>query len=40
MWVYINHNGNAAKYESDEVEVIKGRVKRAAKQHGIEISAD
>jgi hypothetical protein len=39
-WSYINHKDNAAKYEADEVKTIKNRIKRAAKKHGIEISAD
>lgn len=37
---YINHKDNAAKYDADEVETIKNRIKRAAKKHGVEISAD
>ena len=36
-WSYINHADNAAKYSSDEVDTIKGRIKRAAKTHGVEI---
>ena len=39
-WSYINHKDNAAKYDQDEVETIKGRIKRAAKEHGIEISSE
>ncbi len=39
-WSYINHKDNAAKYDADEVKTIKDRIKRAAKKHGIEISAD
>jgi hypothetical protein len=39
-WSYINHKDNAAKYDKDEVEKIKDRIKRAAKQHDIEISED
>ncbi len=39
-WSYINHRDNAAKYEADEVKSIKTRIKRAAKQHGIEIDTD
>lgn len=39
-WSYINHKDNAAKYDKDQVETIKGRIKRAAKQHGIEVSSD
>jgi hypothetical protein len=37
-WSYINHKDNAAKYDKDEVNLIKDRIKRAAKKHGIEIS--
>ena len=37
-WSYINHKDNAAKYAKDEVETIKGRIKRAASKHGVEIS--
>jgi len=36
-WSYINHADNAAKYDKDEVKTIKGRIKRAAKSHGVEI---
>ena len=36
-WSYINHPDNAAEYDKDEVKTIKGRIERAAKQHGIEI---
>ena len=39
-WSYINHKDNAAKYDKDEVTAIKNRIKRAAKKHGVEISAD
>lgn len=39
-WNYINHKDNAAKYDADEVETIKSRVKSAAKQHGVEIEED
>lgn len=39
-WSYINHKDNAAKYDKDEVATIKGRIKRAAKHHGVEISDD
>lgn len=37
---YINHKDNAAKYSADEVKTIKGRIDRAAKEHGIEISTE
>lgn len=39
-WSYINHKDNAARYAGDEVETIKGRIKRAAKKHGVEIDHD
>jgi hypothetical protein len=39
-WNYINHEDNAAKYDGDEVKTIKNRIKRAAKQHGIETNED
>lgn len=39
-WSYINHKDNAAKYDKDEVTLIKQRIKRAAKKHNIEISSD
>ncbi|MGV3558860.1 DUF6582 domain-containing protein [Larkinella arboricola] len=39
-WSYINHKDNAAKYDPDEVETIKDRIRQAAKKHDIEIKAD
>jgi len=36
----LNHADNAAKYDRDEVEQIKNRIKRAAKQHDIDIESD
>ena len=39
-WSYINHKDNAAKYDADEVEVIKDRIKKAAKKHDVNIEAD
>jgi len=39
-WSYINHKDNAAKYDKDEVRLIKERIKRAAKRQGVEISED
>jgi hypothetical protein len=39
-WSYINHRDYAAKYDRDEVETIKDRIKRAAKKHDVEISED
>jgi len=39
-WGYINHKENAAKYDADEVALIKSRIKRAAKKHSVEIAED
>jgi hypothetical protein len=39
-WSYIHHKDNAAKYDEDEVEKIKGRIRRAAKIYGIQLSAN
>jgi hypothetical protein len=39
-WSYINHKDNAAKYDADEVETIKKRIKKAAKKFDIEIEED
>jgi hypothetical protein len=39
-WSYINREDNADKYSNDEVELIKSRIKRAAKKHDIDIEAD
>ncbi|GAB3340527.1 hypothetical protein GCM10027299_54010 [Larkinella ripae] len=36
-WSYIHHKDNAAKYDPDEVETIKERIRRAAKKHDIAI---
>ena len=38
-WSYINHKDNAAKYDKDEAKLIKSRIKKAAKQHGVEIES-
>lgn len=35
-WSYINKESNAAKYSGEEVDRIKGRIRTAAKKHGIE----
>ncbi len=39
-WSYINHKDNAAKYDPDDVEKIKERIRRAAKRHEVEISEE
>lgn len=39
-WSYINHKDNAAKYDSDEVDTIKTRIKAAAKKQDIEIESE
>ncbi|QIP15902.1 hypothetical protein G8759_26360 [Spirosoma aureum] len=36
-WSYINHKDNAAKYDADEVDVIKDRIKKAAKKQHVTI---
>jgi flagellar biosynthesis protein FlhB len=38
-WSYINHKDNAAKYDAKDVKTIKDRIKRAAKEHGVEIQS-
>lgn len=41
-WSYINHEDNAAKYDADadEVEVIKDRIRKAAKKHDVTIQEE
>lgn len=39
-WSYINHKNDADKYSPDEVKLIKERIKRAAKQQGVDIESD
>jgi hypothetical protein len=39
-WSYINHKDNAVKYDKDDLETIKSRIKTAAKRHDIEITSD
>lgn len=39
-WSYINHQDNAAKYDADEVKVIKDNIRNAAREHGVDIEAD
>ena len=39
-WSYINHKDNAAKYDKDEAQLIKNRIKKAAKRHGVEIEGE
>ena len=39
-WSYINHEDNAAKYDKDEVDLIKSRIRKAAKHHGVEIEGE
>jgi flagellar biosynthesis protein FlhB len=39
-WSYLHHKDNAAKYDADEVRQIEGRIRRAAKKHGVEIEED
>lgn len=39
-WSYINQKDNAAKYDAGELNIIKNRIKQAARKHGVEISED
>ena len=39
-WRYINQKNNAGKYDADEVRMIKDRIRRAAKKHGVELASD
>ncbi|MCK8490546.1 hypothetical protein M0L20_01710 [Spirosoma sp. RP8] len=39
-WSYINHKDNAEKYDADDVEQIKERIKKAAKKHDVTIESD
>ncbi|GAB4034587.1 DUF6582 domain-containing protein [Spirosoma gilvum] len=39
-WSYINHKDNAAKYDADEVDSIKERIKKAAKKHDVNIEEE
>jgi hypothetical protein len=39
-WSYINHKDNAAKYDAEDVTTIKERIRKAAENHGVEISSD
>ena len=39
-WSYINHKDNAAKYDADEVNVIKDRIRKAAKKQDVTIQED
>jgi hypothetical protein len=39
-WSYINHKDNAAKHDKDEVQLIKSRIKKAAKSHHIDIESE
>lgn len=36
-WSYIHHKDNAAKYDADEVETIKDRIRKAAKKLDVSI---
>lgn len=37
-WAYINMPKNAAKYTAEQLDLIKGRIRAAAKRYGIEIA--
>lgn len=39
-WSYIHQKDNAAKYDKDEVETIKSRIRKAAKKFDIELNED
>ncbi len=39
-WNYIHHADNAAKYDADDLDTIKARIKKAAEAHGIETKAE
>ncbi len=39
-WSRSEHAATAAKYDADEVKLIKDRIRRAAKKQGVEIEGD
>jgi phage head maturation protease len=39
-WSYINQAGNAAKYSSEHLAAVKGRIKAALRKFGVQISED
>lgn len=39
-WRYINQDRNSSKYDASEVDLIKRKIKAAAKKHGVEINDD
>ncbi|RYC66417.1 MULTISPECIES: DUF6582 domain-containing protein [Spirosoma] len=39
-WSYINHKDNAARYDADDLQIIKDRIKQAAHQQGVQIQSD
>ena len=39
-WRYIQQEDNASKYDKNEADTIKKRIKKAAKKHGVEISEE
>jgi hypothetical protein len=39
-WSYINQEDNAAKYNDEDVKLIKERIRKAAEKFGVEIHAD
>ncbi|MDQ2683878.1 MAG: hypothetical protein M3Y37_10165 [Chloroflexota bacterium] len=39
-WAYINKKSNSAKYDKDEVDLIKRKIKTAGKKFDIDIEAD
>jgi hypothetical protein len=39
-WSYINKEGNAAKYDADDLKTIRSRIKKAAEKFDIEIEEE
>lgn len=39
-WRYINKESNAGKYDPDEVNVIKNRIRKAAEKKGVDIDGN
>lgn len=39
-WSYIHQHDNATRYGKDDVKQIKQRIKRAARQHSVELRKD
>lgn len=39
-WSYIHHKDNADKYDADDVERIKNRIRKAAEKFSVELSSE